>query len=331
MKLKGVILAGGTGSRLYPLTKVTNKHLLPVYDRPMIYYPIETLRDAGIKDIMIVSGRGHAGHFLELLGSGREFGINLSYAIQEEAGGIAQALALTREFVDDDKMVVMLGDNIFEDNLSEAIEEFKKTPIGARVFLKAVDHPEHYGIARLENDKIIEIIEKPKQFIGNLAVAGLYLYDNQVWDVIKNLKPSGRGELEITDVNNFYIQQGTMKYDILPGWWADGGESIDTWLEANNLLARKSKTSIPEDIESIIKETTEKIVRETLKLMQSQAQNTLTDYSTKYKKIYEEPLEIENNKQFQGEKQEENENLFNNILRDEEDEPFDINNYYTKN
>lgn len=324
-------MAGGTGSRLYPLTKVTNKHLLPVYDRPMIYYPIETLRDAGIKDIMIVSGRGHAGHFLELLGSGREFGINLSYAIQEEAGGIAQALALTREFVDDDKMVVMLGDNIFEDNLSEAIEEFKKTPIGARVFLKAVDHPEHYGIARLENDKIIEIIEKPKQFIGNLAVAGLYLYDNQVWDVIKNLKPSGRGELEITDVNNFYIQQGTMKYDILPGWWADGGESIDTWLEANNLLARKSKTSIPEDIESIIKETTEKIVRETLKLMQSQAQNTLTDYSTKYKKIYEEPLEIENNKQFQGEKQEENENLFNNILRDEEDEPFDINNYYTKN
>lgn len=324
-------MAGGTGSRLYPLTKVTNKHLLPVYDRPMIYYPIETLRDAGIKDIMIVSGRGHAGHFLELLGSGREFGINLSYAIQEEAGGIAQALALTREFVDDDKMVVMLGDNIFEDNLSEAIEEFKKTPIGARVFLKAVDHPEHYGIARLENDKIIEIIEKPKQFIGNLAVAGLYLYDNQVWDVIKNLKPSGRGELEITDVNNFYIQQGTMKYDVLPGWWADGGESIDTWLEANNLLARKSKTSIPEDIESIIKETTEKIVRETLKLMQSQAQNTLTDYSTKYKKIYEEPLEIENNKQFQGEKQEENENLFNNILRDEEDEPFDINNYYTKN
>ncbi len=331
MKLKGVILAGGTGSRLYPLTKVTNKHLLPVYDRPMIYYPIETLRDAGVKDIMIVSGRGHAGHFLELLGSGREFGINLSYAIQEEAGGIAQALALTKEFVDDDKMVVMLGDNIFEDNLSEAIEEFKKTPIGARVFLKAVDHPEHYGIARVEQDKIIEIIEKPKQFIGNLAVAGLYLYDNQVWDVIKNLKPSGRGELEITDVNNFYIQQGTMKYDVLPGWWADGGESIDTWLEANNLLARKSKTSIPEDIESIIKETTEKIVRETMKLMQSHANSTINDFSSKYKKVYNEAQEEKIEKEEKKlESEPEKENIFKSIARDEDDAPFNINNYYTK-
>ncbi len=209
MKLKGVILAGGTGSRLYPLTKVTNKHLLPVYDKPMIYYPIETLRDAGIKDIMIVSGKGHAGHFLELLGSGREFGVNLSYAIQEEAGGIAQALSLTKEFVDDDKMVVILGDNIFEDNLSPAIEEFKKTSIGAGIFLKEVEHPEHYGVARIDGDKITEIIEKPKQFISNMAVVGMYMYDNQVWDVIKNLKPSGRGELEITDVNNFYIKQGT--------------------------------------------------------------------------------------------------------------------------
>lgn len=323
MKLKGVILAGGTGSRLFPLTKVTNKHLLPVYDRPMIYYPIETLRDAGIKDIMIVSGKGHAGHFLELLGSGREFGVNLSYAIQEEAGGIAQALSLTKEFVDDDKMVVVLGDNIFEDNLSQAIEEFKKTPIGARVFLKEVEHPEHYGIARIDGDKILEIIEKPKQFIGNLAVTGLYLYDNQVWDVIKNLKPSGRGELEITDVNNFYVQQGTMKFDVLPGWWADGGESIDTWLEANNLLARKSKTSIPEDIELIIRETTEKIVKETMKLMKSQANDTINDFSSKYKKVY--------NKSEEKIEEPEKEELFKSIASDEEDAPFDINNYYTKN
>ena len=323
MKLKGVILAGGTGSRLFPLTKVTNKHLLPVYDRPMIYYPIETLRDAGIKDIMIVSGKGHAGHFLELLGSGREFGVNLSYAIQEEAGGIAQALSLTKEFVDDDKMVVILGDNIFEDNLSQAIEEFKKTPIGARVFLKEVEHPEHYGIARIDGDKILEIIEKPKQFIGNLAVTGLYLYDNQVWDVIKNLKPSGRGELEITDVNNFYVQQGTMKFDVLPGWWADGGESIDTWLEANNLLARKSKTSIPEDIELIIRETTEKIVKETMRLMKLQANDTINDFSNKYKKVYDK---IEEEKE-----EPEKENLFKSIANDEEDAPFDINNYYTKN
>ncbi len=328
MKLKGVILAGGTGSRLYPLTKVTNKHLLPVYDKPMIYYPIETLRDAGIKDIMIVSGKGHAGHFLELLGSGREFGVNLSYAIQEEAGGIAQALSLTKEFVDDDKMVVILGDNIFEDNLSPAIEEFKKTSIGAGIFLKEVEHPEHYGVARIDGDKITEIIEKPKQFISNMAVVGMYMYDNQVWDVIKNLKPSGRGELEITDVNNFYIKQGTMKYSTLSGWWADGGESIDTWLEANNLLARKSKTMIPQDIEIIIKETTEKIVRETLKLMQSQAQDTLTDYSTKYKKVYIEEGVKQQDKQEITE--EENEHLFKNILKDESDAPFDINNYYTK-
>ena len=328
MKLKGVILAGGSGSRLYPLTKVTNKHLLPVYDKPMIYYPIETLRDAGIKDIMIVSGKGHAGHFLELLGSGREFGVNLSYAIQEEAGGIAQALSLTKEFVDDDKMVVVLGDNIFEDNLSGAIEEFKKMSIGARIFLKEVEHPEHYGVARVEGDKIVEIIEKPKQYMGNLAVVGMYMYDNQVWDVIKNLKPSGRGELEITDVNNFYINQGTMKYDVLPGWWADGGESIDTWLEANNLLARKSKTVIPEDIEVIIRETTEKIVRETMKMMQGQASKTMEDFSSKYKKVYKKEDEIEEAKS--EEPPIEKENLFKSITQDEDNAPFDINNYYTK-
>jgi|GEM_PF-252323 glucose-1-phosphate thymidylyltransferase len=327
MKLKGVILAGGTGSRLHPLTKITNKHLLPVYDRPMIYYPIETLRDAGIKDIMIVSGRGHAGGFLELLGSGHEFGVNLSYAIQEEAGGIAQALSLTKDFVGDNKMVVVLGDNIFEDNLTTTIETFEKTPIGARIFLKEVEHPEHYGVARIEKDKIIEIVEKPKQFIGNLAVTGLYLYDNQVWDVIKNLKPSGRGELEITDVNNFYIQQGTMKYDIIPGWWADGGESIDTWLEANNLLARRSKTSIPQNIEVIIKETTEKVVKETMKLMQSHANQTMNDYSSKYRKIYNEQEEIKSPEEIKSETKE---NPFKNIVKDEDDVPFDINNYYTK-
>jgi len=224
-------------------------------------------------------------------------------------------------------MVVVLGDNIFEDNLTTTIETFEKTPIGARIFLKEVEHPEHYGVARIEKDKIIEIVEKPKQFIGNLAVTGLYLYDNQVWDVIKNLKPSGRGELEITDVNNFYIQQGTMKYDIIPGWWADGGESIDTWLEANNLLARRSKTSIPQNIEVIIKETTEKVVKETMKLMQSHANQTMNDYSSKYRKIYNEQEEIKSPEEIKSETKE---NPFKNIVKDEDDVPFDINNYYTK-
>ncbi len=239
--MKGIILAGGNGTRLSPLTKVTNKHLLPVYDRPMIYYPIQTLVDAGITEIMIVSGKGHAGHFLELLRSGSEFGAHFSYGVQEEAGGIAQALSLCEDFSDHEKVVVILGDNILEDNIRAAAEVFAKQERGAKVFLHKVAHPQHYGIAVLKGATIERIVEKPKEDLGNLAVTGVYMYDDQVWNVVKTLKPSGRGELEITDVNNFYVQRGQMTYDMLHGWWGDGGESVDSLLEAANLVAAKKK------------------------------------------------------------------------------------------
>ncbi|MBI4262261.1 NTP transferase domain-containing protein [Candidatus Uhrbacteria bacterium] len=239
--MKGIILAGGNGTRLSPLTKVTNKHLLPVYDRPMIYYPIQTLVDAGITEIMIVSGKGHAGHFLELLRSGSEFGAHFSYGVQEEAGGIAQALSLCEDFSDHKKVMVILGDNILEDNIRAAAQAFEKQDRGAKVFLHSVEHPQHYGIALLEHNKLTKIVEKPKENLGNLAVTGVYMYDSQVWDVVKTLKPSGRGELEITDVNNFYVQQGTMTHEVLNGWWGDGGESVDSLLEAANLVAAKRR------------------------------------------------------------------------------------------
>ena len=239
--MKGIILAGGMATRLRPLTKVTNKHLLPVYNKPMIYYPIETLVNAGIKDIMIVSGKGHAGHFLELLRSGKDFGAKFSYGVQEEPGGIAQALSLCADFADNDKIVVMLGDNILEDEIGEAVKNFKAQEKGAKVFLKEVDNPKSFGIAEVDGDKIVNIVEKPEEPKSNLAVIGLYMYDNQVWDAIKNLKPSGRGELEITDVNNFYVQQGTMTFSQLKGWWGDGGESFDSLLEAGILARKKEK------------------------------------------------------------------------------------------
>lgn len=237
--MKGIILAGGTGSRLAPLTNVTNKHLLPVYDRPMIYYPIQTLVEAGIKDIMIVSGKGHAGHFLELLRSGEDLGARFSYGVQEKPGGIAQALGLCDDFSDHEKTIVVLGDNILEKSIRGAAEDFEKQEKGGKIFLYKVAHPEHYGIAQVEGEKILKIVEKPKEPMGNLAVIGVYMYDKQVWDVIKTLKPSGRGELEITDVNNFYVQQGTMTYSMLEGWWGDAGESFDTLLESANLVAQK--------------------------------------------------------------------------------------------
>lgn len=239
--MKGIILAGGTGSRLAPLTKVTNKHLLPVYDRPMIYFPIETLTKAGIKDIMIVSGKGHAGQFLELLQSGNQFGAHFSYAVQEEAGGIAQALSLCEDFGDSEKIVVMLGDNILEDDIAAAVKEFKEQQKGAKIFLKEVENPSSFGVAEIEGDKIISIIEKPQEPKSNLAVVGLYMYDSQVWDVIKTLKPSGRGELEITDVNNFYVEKGEMSFSVLSGWWGDGGESFDSLLRAANLVSKRNK------------------------------------------------------------------------------------------
>ena len=237
--MKGIILAGGSATRLRPLTKVTNKHLLPVYDKPMIYYPIETLIKAGIKDIMIVSGKGHAGHFLELLRSGKEFGVRFSYAVQEKPGGIAQALALCEDFADNDKVVVMLGDNILENSIAKPVREFKKQKKGAKIILKEVSDPTSFGVAELLSDKIVKIVEKPKKPKSNLAVIGLYMYDKQVWKVIETLKPSARGELEITDVNNFYVKQKTMTFNILKGWWGDGGESFESLLKVCNLVAKK--------------------------------------------------------------------------------------------
>ncbi len=220
--MKGIILAGGTGSRLYPLTKVTNKHLLPVYDKPMIYYPLQTLIDADIKDIMIVSGRGHAGHFLELLGSGADFGVKFTYEIQDEAGGIAQALSLAEDFADDDNVTVILGDNIFQDNIKKAVQEFE---MGAHIFLKPVTDAHRFGVAEVDtnNGSVLGIEEKPINPKSNLAVTGLYIYSNDVFEVVKTLKPSGRGELEITDVNNDYIRKDAMKFSMMDGYWSDAG------------------------------------------------------------------------------------------------------------
>jgi len=211
-------LAGGTGSRLLPLTKVTNKHLLPVYDKPMIYYPLETLKSMGIKDIMIVSGPEHCGHILNLLGSGRNQGLNLSYEIQDEAGGIAQALGLAKNFAGNEDIAVILGDNIFQDSFD--IKNFKE---GARVFIKEVNDPKRFAVAEIEGNKIKNMEEKPENPKSNYAVTGLYIYDNKVFDIIKTLKPSGRGELEITDVNNAYVQQGKMSFSMLDGYWSDAG------------------------------------------------------------------------------------------------------------
>jgi glucose-1-phosphate thymidylyltransferase len=234
--MKGVILAGGTGSRLYPLTKVTNKHLLPVYDKPMIYYPMETLINAGIKDIMIVSGKGHAGHFLELLGSGVDFGVHFTYEIQEKAGGIAQALSLAEDFVDGDSVTVVLGDNIFQDNIKEDVENFKN---GAKIFLKEVPDAYRFGVAELKGEKVVDIEEKPREPKSNFAVTGLYIYDSGVFDVIKTLKPSGRGELEITDVNNYYVNKEVMEYRIFKGFWSDAG-TFDS-LMRSSLMIQKQK------------------------------------------------------------------------------------------
>jgi len=236
--MKGIILAGGSGTRLFPLTKVTNKHLLPVYDRPMIYFPIQALKKAGISDIMIVSGRGHAGHFLELLGSGKDLGVSLSYEVQEKSGGIAQALGLAEDFADNGKIAVILGDNVFQHNLKGAIKKFKKQSQGAKIFLSRVKNPRSYGIAKIKKGTILEIEEKPKNPKNNLAVVGIYFYDNQIFKIIRTLTPSARGELEITDVNNFYIKKRLMRYEILKGWWGDCGENFDSLLEAARLVAK---------------------------------------------------------------------------------------------
>jgi len=235
--MKGIILAGGNGTRLAPLTKVTNKHLLPIYNKPMIYYPLEVMRKAGIENILIVSGKGHSGHFLNLLGSGKEFGARLSYEVQEEAGGIAQALGLAEDFADGENIAVILGDNVFQDNLASAVKSFDGQK-GAKIFLKQVHDPHRFGVAEMRDGKILSIEEKPKNPKSDFAVTGIYMYDARVFNAIKMLKPSGRGELEITDVNNFYIKENSMSYEILKGWWTDAG-TFDSLLRANMLVAGK--------------------------------------------------------------------------------------------
>src|SRR5262245_12918148 len=222
--MKGVILAGGLGTRLFPLTKITNKHLLPVYDRPMIYYPIETLVNAGIDDIMIVTGGRKSGDFLSLLGNGKDFGLkHLNYTYQEGEGGIAEALGLAEHWAKGDDVAVVLGDNIIERNIRRAVSKFREQKKGAKIILKEVPDPERFGVATLSGEKVVRIVEKPQNPQSNKAVIGIYMYDGRVWNVIKTLKPSDRGELEITDVNNWYIQDGTLTYDVLDGWWTDAG------------------------------------------------------------------------------------------------------------
>ena len=245
--MKGVILAGGLGTRLMPLTSITNKHLLPVYDQPMIYYPIQTLVEAGIKDIMLVTGGNNAGDFLRLIGNGSEFGLkHMNYTYQKREGGIAEALGLCRHFVGDDKVVVMLGDNILDGSIKKAVEDFKRQPVGAKIFLKAVPNPREYGVAELQGHLVRNIVEKPKHPKSRYAVIGIYMYDPQVWDIIGTLKPSGRGELEITDVNNEYIKKGQMTFEVIKCWWGDAGSSIEDLWRVNNYIGsrmrKKNKT-----------------------------------------------------------------------------------------
>ncbi|MBI5084047.1 MAG: NTP transferase domain-containing protein [Acidobacteria bacterium] len=236
--MKGVILAGGKGSRLYPLTKITNKHLLPIYDQPMIYYPIRALVDAGIRDILIVTGGNYAGDFLQLLGNGRQFGLtSLNYTYQEGEGGIADALSLAEHFADGHKICVILGDNIIEGSIHEAVDEFRKQEAGAKILLKEVHDAERFGVAEIHGGHVVHIEEKPKQPKSNYAVTGIYMYDATVFEKVKTLEPSARGELEITDVNNAYIREGSLTFAFLEGWWTDAG-TFDSLLRASNLVSQ---------------------------------------------------------------------------------------------
>lgn len=238
--MKGIILAGGSGSRLDPLTRVTNKHLLPVYDRPMIHYPIQQLVGAGIDRIMVVTGGNHAGEFLRLLGNGSEFGLkHLDYAYQARAGGIAEALGLAEHFASGEPVVVVLGDNIFERSIAPFVERFRSLPDGARVVLAHVPEPRAYGVAEMEGDRVIRIVEKPEVPRSNWVVTGVYMYDAGVFEFIRGLRPSGRGELELTDVNNRYLELGRLRYDRAEGYWADCGESIDMLMRAGQLVATR--------------------------------------------------------------------------------------------
>ena len=240
-KIKGIILAGGLGTRLHPLTKITNKHLLAIYNKPMVYYPLEALVEAGIEDIMIVTGGNNAGDFLRLLGNGSDFGLkHVNYTYQQGEGGIAEALGLTEHFAEGQKIVVILGDNIFEKSIKPYVDKFREQADGGRILIKEVSDPQRFGIVELNGDKIVGIEEKPKSPKSSYVVTGIYMYDASVYNIIKTLKPSGRGELEITDVNNAYIREGKMRYDVLDGWWTDAG-AIDSLLKANNLVAEREK------------------------------------------------------------------------------------------
>jgi glucose-1-phosphate thymidylyltransferase len=238
--MKGVILAGGKGTRLYPLTRITNKHLLPIYDRPMVTYAIEALVSAGVTELMLVTGGTHAGEFFRLLGDGHEHGIHrLFYAYQEEEGGIAEALGLAQRFVGSERVLVMLADNVFERSIRVAVENFERQERGGRILLAALEQPEHLrnlGVAELNGDRVVRIVEKPDDPPSGYAVTGVYLYDETVWDILPELTPSDRGELEITDVNNHFVEAGTMEFDVLDGFWGDAGESIDAYYEVNDFV-----------------------------------------------------------------------------------------------
>jgi glucose-1-phosphate thymidylyltransferase len=240
--MKGVILAGGSGTRLHPLTRITNKHLLPLYDRPMVTYAVEALVQAGIDELMLVTGGTHAGEFFRLLGNGHEHGIDrLFYAYQEQTGGIAEALGLAERFVDRDKVCVMLADNIFERSLEPVVRNFERQDMGARIALARLEedeHLRHLGVAVMDGDRVTQIVEKPEAPPSRFAVTGVYFYDAQVWDVLPTLQPSGRGELEITDVNNWYVGRGQMEADVVEGFWGDAGESIDAYYEVNDFVRR---------------------------------------------------------------------------------------------
>jgi glucose-1-phosphate thymidylyltransferase len=241
--MKGIILAGGTGSRLFPLTKVTNKHLLPVGREPMIFHPVKKLVEAGVTEILVVTGVDHMGDVVTLLGSGREFGCRFTYKVQDEAGGIAQALGLAENFAGSDACCVILGDNIFQEPIAPFVEAFKRQKKGARLLLKQVHDPQRYGVAEVEGTRVTRIVEKPKEPKSDLAVVGIYFFDNGVFDIIKTLKPSGRGELEITDVNNHYLAAGTLQCDRLSGWWTDAG-TFDSLHAANELVTGRATDAL---------------------------------------------------------------------------------------
>jgi glucose-1-phosphate thymidylyltransferase len=241
--MKGVVLAGGTGSRLHPLTQITNKHLLPLYDRPMVTYAIEALVQAGVRELMLVTGGAHAGEFFRLLSDGHAYGVDrLLYAYQERAGGIAQALGLASRFVGDDRVAVVLADNVFERSIERAVANFESQEKGARILLARIEdraHLSHLGVAELDGDRILRIVEKPDDPPSSYAVTGLYLYDSTVFELISSLEPSDRGELEITDVNNHFVAEGTMAYEIVEGYWGDAGESIEAYYNVNDFVRQR--------------------------------------------------------------------------------------------